>query len=220
MYHAMAGFLRLQWAVSGLGILQTAHLRLVATLVVSLLAVQPATSSNWQHDLITRTIIPSAVQNTTSYAQFTFNPAEDYLDGPKLSAINASVFDWWYFDAVSDADPRTSVVLTFFSAPATAFPFLDSTQQSVLIAYLWVSFANGTIFAEYLPADVATVTSVGEGSSGEWRGTGFEWHGDVSAKRYEVQIESKAMAVKGRLELDTVSTEISVQKPMFNMARG
>ncbi|CEJ59799.1 hypothetical protein PMG11_08403 [Penicillium brasilianum] len=127
------------------------------------------------------------------------------LDAPQISAINESVFDWWYFDAVSANDSRESLTVTFFTATAAAFPWLPTNESSVLIAYIWASFANGTVFQEYVPATIATVVG-GEGASspsaGNWSSTGFSWaalKGDLS--EYEIVISSEKLQVKGRLGL-------------------
>jgi hypothetical protein len=115
--------------------------------------------------------IPSTVHKGASKAQFDIQLSAltldietlFSLDAPQLDSINASVFDWWYFDAVSDANPEDSLVVTFFSSSAAAFPFLHANQSSVLTAWIWASFTNGTVFADYAPATVATVTSTDGG---------------------------------------------------------
>lgn len=162
--------------------------------------------------------IPSAVQNGTSKAQFEIpTPTITLdietlfrLDAPQIDSINGSVFDWWYFDAVSETNPDDSLVVTFFSSSAEAFPFLDANETSVLNVWLWASFANGTIFADSVPATVATVTGAdgaGTNSSGEWSSTGFSWAAlteDLS--QYEIIIASQKLQVEGRLTLTSVSS--------------
>lgn len=163
--------------------------------------------------------IPSAVQNGTSKAQFEIpTPATTLdietlfrLDAPQIDSINGSVFDWWYFDAVSETNPDDSLVVTFFSSSAEAFPFLNANETSVLTVWLWASFANGTIFTDSVPATVATVTGadgVGTNSSGEWSSTGFSWASlteDLS--QYEIIIASEKLQVEGRLTLTSVSSD-------------
>ncbi|KAJ5492502.1 Hydroxyneurosporene synthase [Penicillium expansum] len=157
--------------------------------------------------------IPSAVQNGTSKAQFDIStPATTLnieslfrLDAPQVDLINSSVFDWWYFDAVSETNPDDSLVVTFFSSSAEAFPFLNPNETSVLNVWLWASFANGTVFSNSVPATVATVTGAdgaGTNSSGEWSSTGFSWAAlteDLS--QYEIIISSEELQVEGRLTL-------------------
>lgn len=168
--------------------------------------------------------IPSHVQNGTGQARFNIStPGKTLdtesllkLDAPQLSLINASVFDWWSFDAVSDTNPRESLVVTFFTSSAAAFPFLDSTESSVLIAYLWASFDNGTVFADFVPATMATVAGGGGArtpSSGEWSSTGFRWAAlkdDLS--QYEIVVGSEKMQVEGRFTLNSVRDSPSLKK--------
>ncbi|KAJ6113236.1 hypothetical protein N7523_006553 [Penicillium sp. IBT 18751x] len=156
-------------------------------------------------------LISSQVQNGTSQVRFDISTPEATLsseallklDGPQVSLINASVFDWWYFDTVSESDPGDSIVITFFTSSATAFPFLDPSGSSVLIAYLWASFTNGTVFSEYIPATVATVAggdSAKPPSSGNWVSTGFSWTApEEDLSEYEVVIASKEIQVEGRV---------------------
>lgn len=157
--------------------------------------------------------IPHSVQNGTSHARFNIQTtraslsAETLLslDGPQVDRINASVFDWWYFDVVSDTDPRESLVVTFFTSSAAAFPFLAANESSILIAYLWASFANGTVVADFVPATAATV-AVGNPSSGQWSSTGFSWAAHkANFSQYEINIASEKMQVNGKFRLSSVS---------------
>lgn len=164
--------------------------------------------------------IPSAVQNGTSKAQFDIQtPAGTLdidtlfrLDAPQIDLINSSVFDWWYFDAVSETNPDDSLVVTFFSSSAEAFPFLDTNETSVLSVWLWASFANGTVFTDYVPATAATVTGLeaeGTNSSGEWSSTGFSWVAlTENLSQYEIIISSEKLQVEGRLTLTSVSSDL------------
>lgn len=168
--------------------------------------------------------IPAKVQNGTAHARFEIDtpggvlgvPSRQNLDAPQLDVINSSTFDWWYFDAVAEDDPRESLVVTFFTATAAAFPFLDPQEESVLIAYAWASFANGSTWAAYLPATLAKI-DIGKDelgdenwSSGVWEKTGFQWaalNEDLSV--YEVSIDSPDLSVQGKLGLVSVGLSFS-----------
>lgn len=162
--------------------------------------------------------IPNKVQNRISHARFDIEtPSKTLgpetllsLDAPQIDVVNASVFDWWYFDAVSDVDPGDSLVVTFFTSSAVAFPFLSANESSVLIAYLWASFANGTVFADFVPATVATVVggTSNVSSTGQWASTGFSWASHRSnLSQYEITVSSKEMQVEGRFALTSVGDE-------------
>ncbi|KAJ5612090.1 Hydroxyneurosporene synthase [Penicillium lagena] len=164
--------------------------------------------------------IPNKVQNRASHARFdiqtpskTLSPETLLsLDAPQIDVVNASVFDWWYFDAVSDVDPGDSLVVTFFTSSVVAFPFLSADESSVLIAYLWASFANGTVYADFIPATVATVVggTSNVSSTGQWAPTGFSWASHQSnLSQYEITISSKEMQVKGRFTLTSVGDAIA-----------
>ncbi|KAF7712413.1 Uncharacterized protein PECH_004338 [Penicillium ucsense] len=160
--------------------------------------------------------IPPKVQNGVADARFNMSTptpqlsAESLsiLDAPQLSMINSSVFDWWYFDIVSISDPRETVTVTFFTSTANAFPWLPTNESSVLIAYLWVSFSNGTVFEDYVPATVATVQEPGtEGTGisgvGNWSSTGFSWTStNTDSSRYtKVMVSSDKLQVFGEFSL-------------------
>ncbi|KAJ5791091.1 uncharacterized protein N7518_008102 [Penicillium psychrosexuale] len=157
--------------------------------------------------------IPSTVQNGTSKARFDIPTPETTLDkesifrldAPQIDSINGTVFEWWYFDAVSETNPDESLVVTFFSSSAEGFPFLDANETSVLNVWLWASFANGTVFADSVPATVATVTGVdgaGTNSSGEWASTGFSWAAlTENLSQYEIIVASEKLQVEGRFTL-------------------
>ncbi|KAJ6151336.1 Hydroxyneurosporene synthase, partial [Penicillium chermesinum] len=164
---------------------------------------------NWEYS------IPSEVQHGSSSARFNISTPDTalsqhdlrMLDAPQVANITEAVFDWWYFDAVSETNPKESIVVILFSSSANAFPWLDKDLDSVLVAYLWASFGNGTVFAHYVPATLATVTGGDDtvhSSSGDWSSTGFSWTSrsrDLS--QYEVRLESREMHVKGRVALSS-----------------
>jgi hypothetical protein len=161
--------------------------------------------------------IPSVVQDGDSKANFDIRTPTSLLDietlfnldAPQIDSINGSVFEWWYFDAVSETNSGDSLVITFFASSVAAFPFLDANETSVTTAYVWASFAIGTVFAGSVPATFATVAGVdgaGTNSSGEWHSTGFSWAALTdNLSKYEVVIVSENLQVKGRLTLTSAS---------------
>ncbi|KAL2007501.1 hypothetical protein VTN00DRAFT_8939 [Thermoascus crustaceus] len=158
------------------------------------------------------TVFPAAAQNLTSHVRFESDPfllplpigPSSGLDGPKIDLVNNSVFDWWYFDAVDCNNSNTSLTVTLFAASSHAFPYLERSD-SVLTAYLWASFPNGTVWTKYMNAELATVVAVGDGSKGDWHPTGFSWEGAGDMSRYEVTVKSSEMDVWGKMELVSVA---------------
>ncbi|PWY75934.1 hypothetical protein BO83DRAFT_387922 [Aspergillus eucalypticola CBS 122712] len=80
------------------------------------------------------------------------------LESPKLSEVNTTVFEWWYFDAVSSTNPNASIVLTFFTTTATAFPAVPQNLSSVLLTYVWATLPNGTTVSQNIvPIDASVM---------------------------------------------------------------
>lgn len=75
----------------------------------SIACLAAVVSSGPTHHIFAPTeIIPPAVVNGSSSAIFT--STSDGLDGPKITPVNSTSWDWWYFDVVS-ADAQSSAVL-------------------------------------------------------------------------------------------------------------
>lgn len=164
----------------------------------ALLVAQAAGSST--------TVIPNAIQTGTSVAQFVSSTSG--LDGPKIQSNNATSFDWWYFDAVSE-DSLSSVVIVFYLSTDLGFPFL--LPGSAISVDIFVSFDDGTYLffpLNDLPFTIgeATVVTVGDGSSGVWASTGFKWTGTSNMSQYVVTIDSPALGISGSLTLNSVRT--------------
>lgn len=121
------------------------------------------------------------------------------LDGPQLSGINSTSWDWWYFDAISP-DLKTSICIIFFTAPSTGFPFVDPLDGVTSVGVFY-SLPNGTIGFRFINADEAIVITVADGSSGNFSGTGARWFGASDLSKYNVTINSPASGVVGTFTL-------------------
>jgi hypothetical protein len=130
------------------------------------------------------------------------------FDGPKLTpGNNATTFDWWYFDAVS-TNGASAVVMVFYLSTDLGFPFVP--PLSTLSVDIFATFDDGSLV--FLPlnnlpykAGQATVTTDGDGASGNWQGTGFSFEGSPDLSTYKVMVDSPVLAIKGTLELKSVS---------------
>jgi hypothetical protein len=152
------------------------------------------------------TVFPAAESNFNSRALFV--SGKDGLDSPKVNPINASTYDWWYFDVVSK-DQGYSAVVVFFNAPATAFPLTGADASDITEAHLFVSTPeNATFFSSAILASEARVTSVGNGARGDWIGSGFSFKGDQELEEYVVTIDSSQIATKGKISMKSVSQRI------------
>ena len=103
----------------------------VAKLAGTLCLLASLVSSHY--DSIT---LPAAQPSLNSKVQFISE--EKGLDAPKVIPVNGSAYDWWYFDAVSE-DQSHSVVVVFFAAPAAGFPLNRAPATDILSVYLFVS---------------------------------------------------------------------------------
>ena len=150
------------------------------------------------------TTIPATTLSGPSLVQFTSNASG--LDGPKVSPINGSVFEWWYFDAVS-SDGLSSVVIIFFTLPSAAFPVHDSPD--VVSISFNANFANGSAFGTTLTATEAVIVTVGDGSEGRYEGANASWWGGSDMEWYGISIDAPEAGVVGTLKLKSVCHECS-----------
>jgi hypothetical protein len=165
------------------------------TLTLLLTLLSPITSLSIRNFPPTeQTIIPSAAFIGDVTAQFT--STSNFLDGPKLSAVNSTSWDWWYFDVVSP-NAKNSITVVFFAALDSGFPFLaPSTDVTVIGIY---PIINGVLTAHFLNATSATITSTGQGASGVYAGTGAQWSGAPDLSQYTININSPETGVVGSI---------------------
>lgn len=149
--------------------------------------------------------VSNVIRLGNSVAQFVSGTSG--LDGPKMDPeINATSFDWWYFDAVSE-DNSCAVVIVFYMTTDLGFPFVP--PLSTLSVDIFATFEDGTLVflplnSSPLSAGEATVVTDGDGSSGIWKGTGFEWKGVPDLSQYVVTIDSPLLDISGTLVLTSV----------------
>ncbi|KIY73949.1 hypothetical protein CYLTODRAFT_485083 [Cylindrobasidium torrendii FP15055 ss-10] len=144
--------------------------------------------------------IPGTVSSGDSTALWT--SLADSFDGPKISAVTSSSFDWWYFDAVSD-DGQSSVVVTFFTSTSSAFPFLVAIPN-VTPVYVWTM--EGTDSNVWLlQADSASVVTVGDGASGAWTGSGASFEGNADMSTYSITLDAADNGISGTISLSATA---------------
>lgn len=104
-------------------------------------------------------------------------------------------------------------MIVFYLKTDLAFPpLLPGSSNQVDI---FVSFADGTILFYPLNnaagrAGSATVVSNGDGSSGCWASTGFQWTGTSDMSQYVVTINSPILGINGSLTLNSVRVQSSM----------
>lgn len=115
-------------------------------------------------DTIQAAVVNSSTDNVLTSASYG-------LDSPKVTPINSTSWDWWYFDVVSE-DAQSSAVLVLYTAPETGFAFSGAPAQSILevsLALKVPEFPEPLSLVDF--ADNVTVVTVENGASGEWN-----WH--------------------------------------------
>ncbi|MCJ1400030.1 hypothetical protein MMC11_003233 [Xylographa trunciseda] len=177
--------------------MQTSGLKLAT--VVFVLASLALARPPW----VSTHVYSSSTVNGSSDGLFT---SSDYgLDAPKDKTINATSYDWWYFDAVSE-DQQSSVVCTFLAAPGTGFPLNQLPDNAMLQVIIFVSYPGQPVSSfSMLPATEATVVSVGNGASGHWEGSGVGFVGTPDLSTYVVYVDSPNIGLKGSMTFHSVA---------------
>jgi hypothetical protein len=134
--------------------------------------------------------------------QFTSGPSA--ADGPRVFPINATTFDWWYFDAVSD-DGTQAVTIIFFTSSYIGFSFNPTSAIDPLNIYVFANFPNGTSTSFPVPATSVTITTDGNGATGEWTGTGIGFQGAADLSTYNVTFDNALLGLSGSISLASVS---------------
>ncbi|KAH8775088.1 hypothetical protein BGZ57DRAFT_762719 [Hyaloscypha finlandica] len=127
----------------------------------------------------------------------------DNLDGPQLSAVNESSYEWWYFDAVS-TDRLSSLTIVFFTALASGFAFVDLTPDVTVVGIDFL-FPNGTTNSIMLKADEAIITTVGQGASAVFENSGAKWTGTFDLSSYAVEINAPESGIVGTFDLKSLA---------------
>ncbi len=122
-----------------------------------------------------------------------------HLDAPQLSGVNATSFEWWYFDVVS-TDLTRSLVIVFYTALPSAFPFLP-TSSTVTTVGIYATYPNGTVTGSYLDATEAVITTEGQGASGDFVGSGAKFQGTPNLSSYSISINAASRGIVGTFNL-------------------
>ncbi|KIY53782.1 hypothetical protein FISHEDRAFT_32652 [Fistulina hepatica ATCC 64428] len=147
-------------------------------------------------------VIPATVSSGTSVAQFV--SGSDALDGPMVAPVNASAFDWWYFDVVSE-DYQNSMVIIFFTTPNTSFPFTASSTDILEVIMTAQTPDDATFYDGGAFATEAIVMTDGNGASGVWEDTGFSFVGDADLSRFEVFVDAPSIDAVGSIVFESIA---------------
>ncbi|EZF58012.1 hypothetical protein H104_08799 [Trichophyton rubrum CBS 289.86] len=144
--------------------------------------------------VFTASLLPSKAQ---------FLSGEGDFDSPKLNFVNETVYDWWYFDAVSD-DGDSSITVCFFTSSSTAFPFLVP-NKGILPVYIWASFPNGTVSVYAVHSQKAVIETSRDGYAGIYHPIEMGWQGSADLSRYRVFFNDTVHGIKGTFDIRSVA---------------
>ena len=151
------------------------------------------------------TKIPGTPANAPSKSQLT-SPGWG-LDAPKVSPLNRTAFDWWYFDAVASDLSVTLVAIAFTATPAGLWEYMPDTGSATWIG-AWFTWANGTQKSYVFPAPQMVVTSVQDGSSVTMQGVDAGWAGKPDNSKYVVTFDEKEAGIQGSFTLKSVRRRV------------
>ncbi|KAK9243479.1 hypothetical protein V1506DRAFT_544316 [Lipomyces tetrasporus] len=137
--------------------------------------------------------VPPTVSNGSSIMVTT--SSQGAFDGPKLSIVNSTSFEWWYFDIASE---EASVQIVFITSTVSAIGHPESSVP--LVTYVTINglFPNGTAFGYVVPSMSVYIATDGDGSSGFFDGFG-SWKGTPDMSHYTITVDAEAIGVKGAL---------------------
>jgi hypothetical protein len=151
-------------------------------------------------NIVQRLVTAADVTVDTDESQSTF-------DGAKVFAINETVYDSWYFDAISK-DGTQTVSIEFWRWKVSLSP--DPVTPSYAINWVAINVvdANRTLISSAPIAFSSSITSDGFGASGDWSGNGSDSHiakatfnGSPDLSQYTVTLDMEG--INGTLTLES-----------------
>ncbi|KAL2846370.1 hypothetical protein BJY01DRAFT_175470 [Aspergillus pseudoustus] len=155
------------------------------------------------------TVIPPT--SVPERSDVTWRTGATGFDGPKVSPVNATTWDWWYFDAIQSPAPvgeRASIVVTFYTASPGGFHllgrFAEAGFTSLTLVETEVSWPNGTTEFYIFNATEATITVLGNGASGVFEAPvgAASFNGTPDMSTYRVDLHSPV--VSGTVMLQSI----------------
>ncbi|KAF7193067.1 Tyrosinase family protein asqI [Pseudocercospora fuligena] len=156
--------------------------------------------------------IPSSPARGESKVDFTFHNGDSDIFSPKITPINSTVWEWWYFSTIPlSTTSLASLSIGFYTASQLAFPVNITTSSNVLFTSLSATFENGLTFDV---ADIRVRAVLREdglvglwdmGDTGDWDEYKM-WVGSEDLKKWWVKwdkdIASEKQGVEGRVMME------------------
>ncbi|ROV93912.1 hypothetical protein VSDG_06284 [Cytospora chrysosperma] len=118
------------------------------------------------------------------------------LDGVYITQPNATSYEWWYFDVVSES--HTSSVVFVASVSYSAI-----TGAPELSAELTISYPNGTWTEITTPQDKLNFSTVGEGSIAV--AEAFSWWSVPDLSEYTIRLDLEVQGVTGEIHMSSIA---------------
>ena len=167
--------------------------------LLSVLALAPGALAQCFADTNTFNLLPYV---GSSEVQFTSCASQ--ADGPRVFPLNESTFDWWYFDAVS-TDGTQALTFIFFTSSYIGFSFDFASAVDPLNIWVFASFGDGTPSVTFpVVATSVTVTTDGNGATGDWEGSGIKFVGAPDLSSYVITLDNPLEGLTGTFTLKTV----------------
>ncbi|OQV07084.1 hypothetical protein CLAIMM_11568 [Cladophialophora immunda] len=133
-----------------------------------------------------------------------FTSCDSGADSPRVFPINATTFDWWYFDAVSD-DGTQALTVIFFTSSYLGFSFDLLNAIDPLNVYIFANTGSGTPISFPVAATSVTIDTVGDGASGDWVGSGISFQGAPDLSTYTLTFDKTLLnlGIEGTFTLKT-----------------
>ena len=131
------------------------------------------------------------------------------LDGPKVTNLNSTSFDWWYYDVVSSALDYSVVLVFWHAAPSGLWDGVagDAQPPTTVWSSLVVTLPDGSIVQSGTVAEELIVLTTENGSSGTLSGAGWGWASLPDMSLYEIVIDAPDVGVQGTITLQSVSPQ-------------
>lgn len=118
------------------------------------------------------------------------------LDGVYITQPNATSYEWWYFDVVSES--HTSSVVFVASVSYSAIKGAPE-----LSAELTISYPNGTWTEITIPQDKLNFSTVGAGSIAV--AEAFSWWSVPDLSEYTIRLDLEVQGVMGEIHMSSLA---------------
>ncbi|EME38992.1 hypothetical protein DOTSEDRAFT_75627 [Dothistroma septosporum NZE10] len=163
-------------------------------------SLEGAPSSEWPIDYSTSLRHwDKSISNQTSIIQKVY-PGYG-LDAPRVTPINGTSSDWWYFHVFSlngDGDV-SSVNFNFYTTSPGGYPLLQNNATKLDLE-IFGSFPNGTSYWANEYPDTAEVFTAGGSSKGRWGSYG-SWTSSPDAKYWQLDFDMPSSELTGSVKI-------------------